>query len=525
MTESIERTGVSRRSFLGGVGVTAGGLLVASGPVLWEQAAKAETVTAEQIHLTFGEDPTSEVVVSWVTPTAVSNPTVIVGTATHGFGRTIAAETRTYTDSNNNQTTIAQHARIDGLYPDTDYVYQVVSDGETQFSSAFRTAPAGRVAFRFTSVGDIACGDTAYSKASLNAAATAATIESFDPVVHLVNGDLSYANSNQGAQPEVWEEYFDNTQLSAANRPWMPTLGNHENEPGNGPQGYLSYQTRFTLPRNYSGDFEGNWYSFQVGSVLFVMLDNNDVCYQVDTGTYYDTTTGASTNVNQILTGYSDGAQLAWLEQTLRAASFDTSIDWIVAVMHQPAMSTSNAEGSDLGIRQNWMPLFYKYGVDFVLAGHDHDYERSYLVHGTDSGTILRPHVVSTDLYSVDSDNGLVHLVIGTGGTHGHDDVYLIDSADDEPQEGINVSETEIETEDAPWSAVTDPNTTYPWGLGVFDVDPGRFPGDKTTIKFTYYHTPAATAASPYPTAIEFDTFTASRTRSDGFGFRQRAAK
>jgi hypothetical protein len=259
--------------------------------------------------------------------------------------------------------------------------------------------------------------------------------------------------------------------------------------------------------------------------VLFVMLDNNDVCYQVDTGTYYDTTTGASTNVNQILTGYSDGAQLAWLEQTLRAASFDTSIDWIVAVMHQPAMSTSNAEGSDLGIRQNWMPLFYKYGVDFVLAGHDHDYERSYLVHGTDSGTILRPHVVSTDLYSVDSDNGLVHLVIGTGGTHGHDDVYLIDSADDEPQEGINVSETEIETEDAPWSAVTDPNTTYPWGLGVFDVDPGRFPGDKTTIKFTYYHTPAATAASPYPTAIEFDTFTASRTRSDGFGFRQRAAK
>ena len=119
-------------------------------------------------------------------------------------------------------------------------MYRIVSDGETQLSGAFRTAPEGRVPFRFTSVGDIACGDTAFSKASLNATATAASVELFDPVVHLINGDLSYANSNQLSQPQVWAEYFDNTQLSAANRPWMPTLGNHENEPGNGPQGYLS---------------------------------------------------------------------------------------------------------------------------------------------------------------------------------------------------------------------------------------------------------------------------------------------
>ena len=176
MTESMERARVSRRSFLGGVGVTAGGLLVASGPVLWQQA-KADTVTAEQVHLTFGEDPAREVVVSWVTPTSVANPTVVVGTPAGGFGRRIAAETRTYTDSNNGIETIAQHARIDGLHPETDYVYRIVSDGETQLSSAFRTAPEGRVPFRFTSVGDVACGDTAYSKASLNAAATAASID------------------------------------------------------------------------------------------------------------------------------------------------------------------------------------------------------------------------------------------------------------------------------------------------------------------------------------------------------------
>ena len=518
MTESMDQAGVSRRSFIGGVGVTAGGLLIASSPVLWQQAAKADTVTAEQLHLTFGRDAAREVVVSWVTPTPVSKPTVLVGTAHGGFGRRITAETRTYTDSNNGIQTIAQHARIEGLEPQTTYVYRIVSDGETQVSGAFRTAPEGRVPFRFTSVGDIACGDTAFSKASLNAVATAATVEHFDPVVHLVNGDLSYANSNQLSQPQVWAEYFNNTQLSAANRPWMPTLGNHENEPGNGPQGYLSYQTRFVLPHNGSADFEGNWYKFQVGSVLFVMLDNNDVCYQVDTGTYL------STGDNQILTGYSGGAQEMWLERTLREASSDISIDWIVAVTHQPAMSTSDAEGSDLGIRESWMPLFYQYGVDFVLAGHDHDYERSYVVKGTDPGTILRPHVVSTELNNVNSDLGLVHLVIGTGGTKGHDDVYETGTAG-EPEEGINVSATEVETEDAPWSAVTDPNTTFPWGIGVFDVDPGRFPGDKTTMTFTYYHTSAWSGSGPYPTPVEFDTFTATRTRSDGFGFRRRSAK
>jgi hypothetical protein len=68
-------------------------------------------------------------------------------------------------------------------------------------------------------------------------------------------------------------------------------------------------------------------------------------------------------------------------------------------------------------------------------------------------------------------------------------------------------------------------NTTYPWGIGVFDVDPARFPGDKTTRTFTYYHASAWSGSGTYPTPVEFDTFTATRTRSDGFGWRRRTAK
>src|SRR5207302_1586234 len=49
---------------------------------------------------------------------------------------------------------------------------------------------------------------------------------------------------------------------------------------------------------------------------------------------------------------------------------------------------------ADLGIRQEWLPLFDAYGVDLVVAGHEHHYERSLAVHGVDAGSeTLRPRV------------------------------------------------------------------------------------------------------------------------------------
>jgi Calcineurin-like phosphoesterase/Purple acid Phosphatase, N-terminal domain len=503
--------------------MTASGILLAGptavGLTLWQQPAIAGAPGAEQIHLTYGTNPGTEMVVSWVTATSVSNPRVVLGSPFGGFGLTIPAETRTYTDYSG-VVTITQHARLSGLFPDTDYVYTVQSDGAAPVQGAFRTAPQGRVPFRFTSFGDIGSGNPAWSKSSLNAITATNQIEQFDPAVHILNGDLSYANVNQASMPAVWADFFDNTQASAMNRPWMPTLGNHEVEAGNGPLGYLSYQTRYTLPGNGSSSYDGNWYTFQVGSVQFIALDNNDVVYENDGGVYLGTTNGP------YLRGYSNGAQEAWLERTLAAASRNPTVDWIVAYMHQPAMSTSSSgSGSDLGIRQTWMPLFYQYGVDLVLCGHDHDYERSYSVKGTDAGTFLRPTVVSTDLTQVDTSKGLVHIVLGGGGTSSHDDVYgPPDTEYGDPLTSQIYTAPQVykaaanETEVATWSAVRDPNATYPWGIGVFDVDPGT-PGGNTSITMTYYHTPAATASNLNPSPIVYDTFTAVRPRRDSFGF------
>ena len=167
-----------------------------------------------------------------------------------------------------------------------------------------------------------------------------------------------------------------------------------------------------------------------------------------------------------------------------------------------------------------------------MLTGHDHDYERSYLVRGTDRGTALRPTVVSESLDSIDASLGAVHMVIGGGGTSSHDDVYGKDTVGSNPVYGGDpVAQVYLDTpadmvykavatgsEIATYSAVRDPDTTHPWGLATFDLDPGSRPGDKTTITVTFYHTPAATVSNPFPAPVVFDTFTLTKPRSDGLG-------
>jgi hypothetical protein len=357
----------------------------------------------------------------------------------------------------------------------------------------------------------------------------------------------------------VWRDFGNNNQGSAARRPWMPAPGNHEVEFNNGPQGFTSYLTRYRLPSNGVPGFRGRWYSFQVGSVLFVSLDADDVIYQ-DAGAFVGgpaaLTPAASTGNPPIepgtsfyIRGYSGGAQTAWLERTLAAARRDPSIDWIVAQMHQIACSSSaTGNGSDLGIRQAWLPLFDSYQVDLVLNGHDHDYERSFPCRGFDSmaGTevatgapvqTMRPHPVTTrDTGVFDTSRGTVHLVLGCGGTDANLDDYGVDTADGARQAkvftkpnrpaatstpGVFARAAADAVEDAPWSARRDTSTGY--GIAVFDVDPGT-PGGQTSITVTQYHALGADpvnpttgeAGAPTPDYTEFETFTLVRPRHRG---------
>ncbi|MFF1791408.1 purple acid phosphatase family protein [Kitasatospora sp. NPDC058243] len=513
----------SRRTVLRtGTAVGALAALPAS-TLLWTQPALAGTPGPEQIHLQWGNEPSREMTVSWATAATVRRPRVRIGTPRGGAGHTVDAETRTYVDGLNKVETYTHHVRLDGLRPDTTYVYEVLHDGSGPVRGTFRTAPArGRAAFRFTSFGDLGTGDNVFSKSSIHGAAAVRQVEQFAPLFHLLNGDLAYANNNPQRQPQCWNAFMNNLAKSAAGRPWMPAPGNHEVEAGGGDLGYASYLTRFELPDNGTRDYCGNWYSFQVGSVLFVSLDGNEIAVEDDAS--LDPATGRSIYISD----YSEGAQLRWLERTLARARRGRAVDWVVVNLHQFAMSSSAAShGGDMGIREKLLPLLDRYSVDLVLAGHDHDYERTHPVRGTEPGGLLTPAVADDDLRRIDTSQGTVHLILGGGGTAGHDDVYLPADADGVRQASVRTQRLTFKAdpdakEKAHWSAVTDPDTAFPYGVAVFDVDPGPVPGGRTTITVSYYHSPSATAANPFPTPVLFDRFTLYRDRSDGWGDRDR---
>ena len=539
--------------------------LLATVPVLRStQRAAASTAAAsdgtpEQIHLTFGANPATGMTVSWASPGQAPGARVVVN-GPHLRHVQVPAVQRTYTDGIDGETVWTYHAELSQLAPNTEYSYVVTADNDsspTPFAGSFRTAPSGRAKFRFTSFGDLATPNTAWVLSYGQSAYAVAAVESFSPLFHLLNGDLCYADLNPTVQPEVWRDFGNNNQSSAAFRAWMPVAGNHEIEFNNGPQGFTSYLTRYQLPDNGVPGFRGNWYSFQVGNVLFVALQGDEVVYQ-DAGAFVGgpapLVPAASTGNPPIQPGtslydrgYSGGAQTEWLERTLAAGRQNPSVDWIVAQFHQIACSSSiTGNGSDRGIREKWLPLFDKYQVDLVLNGHDHDYERSFPVRGFDSmvGTdaatgapvqTFRPHpVTTTDTGVFDTSKGTVHLVLGGGGTSANLDDYGLDTTDGlteakvftKPNNPIPTSTAGVfaragadAREDATWSARRDTSTGY--GIGVFDVDPGEGNDEYTSITVRYFHalgadptnpTTGATGA-PNPNYTHFETITLIRPR------------
>ena len=252
-------------------------------------------------------------------------------------------------------------------------------------------------------------------------------------------------------------------------------------------------------------------------------------------------------------------------------------MDWIIVQMHQCAASSSvTGNGSDLGIRQEWLPLFDRYQVDLVLNGHDHGYERSFPVRGADTdaghevatGAIvntLRPHPVTT------TDSGVVRHQPGHGAPHPrlrrHRRPHEIRDSDTSRRQstphpggasptprwtstgptpptaspakvftranrpaltstpGVYARAGADAVEDAIWSARRDTSTGY--GIAVFDVEPaGSEAGGQASIKVTHYHAVGADPVNPgtgakgrpTPDYTEFETFRLVRPRLSAAG-------
>jgi len=387
------RREVLRAGAIGGAALAAAGTLAtgsARAAVLPARATAAQPATTSGTgsalrpfgrHLSFGADPSRQVVVSWQVPAQVAGPFVRIGTRPDELGSRIAAEVRPLVSQLSWQqpvedeplihpTTVTQyylHAELDHLLPDTTYYYVVGHRGydpaaaRTRLgeTASFHTAPSVRRggAFTFTAFGDQGIG--------YNAAATGNLIAGLDPAFHVHMGDLSYANSDGGGDTtdsydaRLWDSFFVQNEPIASQIPWMMAIGNHEMEAWYSADGYGGVRARFTMPDN-AWDRSTGIYSWRYQNVGLISLDGNDVCYNTPA------------NLD-----YTKGRQLKWLERRLAAFRADPSIDFVVVYFHQCTYSTCADNGAELGAQQQWTPLFDRYQVDLVLSGHNHIYERT----------------------------------------------------------------------------------------------------------------------------------------------------
>ncbi|MEO7744924.1 MAG: metallophosphoesterase family protein [Actinomycetota bacterium] len=534
-----ELTDLSRRRLMAAAGLAAVGLATSAPSAQADGGGPGERTDADRaparpevgdalttppvsgLHLQFGADAAGEVVASWHTLQPVRRPRVLLGRPDGRYERTVAAVTRSYVDAKSGTTVYAHHARLSGLRAGRQYAYGAWHEGAAPQFGTFTTGPAGRAPFTFTSFGDqgtptlgkrfappagVTLSNPPYVNDNLGSPAagdTTAGVERVQPLFHLFNGDLCYANLSQD-RVRTWWDFWENNSRSARNRPWMPSAGNHENELGNGPIGFAAYQTYFSVPPVDGQDerTRGLWYAFTVGSVRVISLNNDDVCYQ-DGG-------------NSYVRGYSSGAQQEWLERELATARDHEDVDWVVVCMHQVVISTADKfNGADLGIRQEWVPLFDRYGVDLVVCGHEHHYERSHPIRGQEANATLTPVPRSTRTDVVDTTLGTVHMVLGGGGTSVPSNGLFftppqcrVITAVTPPDPTTGKRAPVYVTEPAAWSAVRDAANAY--GFAAFTVDPGTRRGGMTSIEVTYYDVVGLGGE-----LRAFESFTLTRPRTD----------
>lgn len=275
--------------------------------------------------------------------------------------------------------------RLTGLTPDTRYYYAVgtstasLAGGDANHYVDTAPLPGSNGPVRIWAIGDSGTADSsaaAVRNAYTNLPGSTATD------VWLLLGDNAY---DIGTDTEYQAAVFDMYPSILRNVPMWPTVGNHEGISSSSATQSGPYFDIFEPPTaaESGGLASGteSYYSFDHGNVHFVCLDSQ------------------GSNPGPA------GAMSLWLDADLAA----TTQDWIIAFWHHPPYtkgSHDSDDSSDSGgrmqqMRTHILPLLEDAGVDLVLCGHSHSYERSYLLDGHygTSGTL-------TPAMLIDSGNG-----------------------------------------------------------------------------------------------------------------------
>jgi hypothetical protein len=321
-----------------------------------------------------------------------------------------------YTDSVQHTTSLSEHElRITGLSPDTKYYYSVGTVTGIIEASAlnyFNTAPLPSTTrkVRIAAYGD--CGNNSSNQVNVrNAYLNYMGANPTD--VWLLLGDNAY---DEGTDSEYQTNFFNVYKDNLLKNIYLfPTPGNHDyaNSSSRQDDHNIPYLANFTLPKNAecggvaSGKEE--YYSFEYGDIHFICLD----AYGEESNKrFYDTSS----------------TQILWLKNDLAA----NTRKWTIAYWHHPPYTmgshNSDTESDLVSIRQKLIRILERNGVDLILNGHSHDYERSYLIkghYGLENTFSLTTNAVSNSSAKYDgSTNACPYLTPSAKTQHGT--VYVV---------------------------------------------------------------------------------------------------
>jgi hypothetical protein len=264
--------------------------------------------------------------------------------------------------TNNDPATVTEHqVLVTNLQPDMVYYYAVGSEARMlagfDTNCYFRTHPLPGTPkpLHLWVIGDAGTGDV-NQEAVRNAFYNLNGTNYVDAWLQL--GDNAYEfGLDEEYQVAVFNMY---SNLLAHTITW-PTIGNHETY-STDPNGLYAHLNVFSMPT--SGEAGGVpsstklYYSFDIGMVHFICLDS-------------------------MISSRAPGDPMAvWLAADLAS----TTNRWLIAYWHHPPYSKGSHDSDKdvemIEMRQNILPILEAGGVDLVLAGHSHSYERSYLLNG-----------------------------------------------------------------------------------------------------------------------------------------------
>ncbi|XP_049768957.1 acid phosphatase type 7-like isoform X1 [Schistocerca cancellata] len=358
-----------------------------------------KSLIPQQVHLSLSDKP-NEVVITWSTMEKTADSFVEFGLTLPGLE--LQHGNMTYFEECGKEGCRSQYihrVRLSNLTYGASYMYHVgSSDGGWSPVFSFKTPPsppaseggdsAAQWAPRILVLGDMG---TLNAK-SLPYLQEEVMHQSADGILHV--GDFAYdMDWESGA---VGDEFMRQIEPIAAYVPYMTCPGNHEEK-----RNFSEYRARFSMP----GPYENLMHSFDMGMVHFIALS---------TEFYYFLEYGIKLPV----------MQFEWLVEDLKKATTAearAARPWIVAFGHRP-MYCSNGGPADcnhyssrvrtgipflglLGLEN----LFYEYGVDLLLWGHQHSYERLWPVynHEVKNGSIEEPYR---------NPGAPVHIITGSAG-------------------------------------------------------------------------------------------------------------